>query len=98
MDLSSPEGFSVNDGIYSDLCSFQYISVENALQNIRALGQGTLMAKVDIRKSYQLIPVHPTDPHLLGMQWQGQLFLDGVLPFGLQSAPIIFTAVANAAA
>ena len=30
------------------------------------------------------------------MRWEGQVFIDGVLPFGLQSAPLIFTALADA--
>jgi hypothetical protein len=55
------------------------------------------MAKVDIKKAYRMIPVHPADRHLLGMQWDGQLILDAALPFGLRSAPKIFTAVADAA-
>ena len=33
---------------------------------------------------------------LLGMQWQGRLFIDATLPFGLRSAPLIFSAVADA--
>ena len=33
---------------------------------------------------------------LLGMRWQGQLFCDATLPFGLRSAPLIFTVVADA--
>ena len=97
VDLSSPEGSSVNNGIYSKLCSLQYISVEDALRDIQALGRGTLMAKVDIKKAYRMVPVHPADRPLLGMQWGGHLFLDAALPFGLRSAPKIFTAVADAA-
>ena len=42
------------------------------------------------------IPVHPDDRSLLGMRWQGQLYCDATLPFGLRSAPIIFSAVADA--
>jgi len=30
------------------------------------------------------------------MQWRGQFFIDAVLPFGLRSAPLIFTTVADA--
>ena len=32
----------------------------------------------------------------MGFQWQGQRYVDGMLPFGLRSAPKIFTAVADA--
>ena len=46
----------------------------------------------------------PPDPHtpmardryLLGMRWNGSLYVDVMLPFGLRSAPKIFTAVADA--
>jgi hypothetical protein len=55
------------------------------------------MAKIDIKSAYRTIPVHPDDRALLGMVWNGQLFIDTTLPFGLRSAPIIFTAVADAA-
>ena len=68
VDLSSPEGFSVNDGVYDHLCSLKYISVEDALAEIRKLGKGTLLAKVDIQKAYRMVPVHPADRPLLGMQ------------------------------
>lgn len=42
------------------------------------------------------MPVHPHDRHLLGMCWEGQVFIDQALPFGLRSAPKLFTAVADA--
>ena len=44
-----------------------------------------------------MVPVHPHDRWLLGMQWEGRLYVDTVLPFGIQSAPKIFSAVADAA-
>ena len=46
--------------------------------------------------AYRNIPVHPEDRHLLGMAWRGRLYIDTTLPFGLRSAPKIFTAVADA--
>jgi hypothetical protein len=97
VDLSSPEGFSVNDGIEVPRCSLRYMSVEDALAMVKQLSQGTLLAKVDLQKAYRIIPVHPTDRHLLGMRWEGNIFVDAALPFGLRSAPKIFTAVADAA-
>ena len=33
---------------------------------------------------------------LLCMHWQGRLFIDATLPFGLRSAPLIFSAIADA--
>ncbi len=54
------------------------------------------MAKIDIRHAYRNVPVHPDDRHLLAMQWNNEILIDKVLPFGLRSAPLIFTAIADA--
>ena len=40
--------------------------------------------------------MHPEDRPLLGMVWEGALFVDAALPFGLRSTPKIFTALADA--
>ena len=96
LDLSSPKGRSVNDGIDGAYCSLSYVSVDNAAQLICRQGKGALMAKVDIQNAYHTIPVHPDDRALLGMVWNNQLSIDTTLSFGLRSAPIIFTAVADA--
>ena len=45
------------------------------------------MVKADIQEAYRMVPVHPEDQHLLGMHWEGFLYIDKVLPFGLRSAP-----------
>ena len=54
------------------------------------------MAKMDIKIAFRVVPVHPDDRMLLGMMWDGHYYVDGVLPFGLRSAPKIFNALANA--
>ena len=95
VDLSSPAGGSVNDGISPELSSLSYISVDEVMRRVLELGRGALMAKADIKQAYRNMPVHPDDRDLLGMQWQGQLLVDGCLPFGLRSAPLLFTVVAD---
>ena len=96
VDLSSPEGASVNDGIDSSLCSLSYITVDDAARAIEKAGRGARLAKVDIKSAYRMIPIHPEDRPLLGMMWKGALYVDAALPFGLRSAPKIFTGVADA--
>ena len=54
------------------------------------------MAKADIKAAYRRVPVHPDDRLLLGMKWKGECFVDAMLPFGLRSAALIFTAIADA--
>ena len=43
-----------------------------------------------------MVPVHPNDQSLLGILWDGRIYIDKMLPFGLRSAPIIFSVVADA--
>ena len=46
-----------------------------------------------------MVPLHPDDCLLLGMQWEHNLYVeivDETLPFGLRSTPRIFTAIADA--
>ena len=59
-------------------------------------GKGAVLAKVDIESAYRLIPVHPIDRPLQAMEWEGQIYIDPMLPFGLRSAPKLFNAVADA--
>lgn len=53
------------------------------------------MAKIDIKSAFRLVPVHPTDRHLLGMKWKEYTFIDTCLPFGLRSAPKLFNVLAD---
>ena len=62
----------------------------------RDLGPGAQLAKLDICRAYRIVPVHPQDRPLLGMSWRDQCYIDTTLPFGLRSAPKIFSALADA--
>lgn len=95
VDLSSPKGFSVNDGIDPCLCSLKYTSVAEAADLVNRLGKGALMAKIDLKSAYRMVPVHPQDQPFLGIEWRGSILVDQALPFGLRSAPKLFTAVAD---
>ena len=94
-DLSFPDGASVNDAIDPRLCSLKYVTVNQVTKKAMQLGKGSLIAKIDIKSAYRLVPVSPLDRLYLGMQWDGQ-YVDGMLPFGLRSAPKIFNAIADA--
>ncbi len=84
MDLSSPDGHSVNHGITKELATLSYVTVDEIVGKILALGEGALIAKMDIKQAYRSIPVHPDDRTLLG---EGEV---STLSFGLRSAPLIF--------
>ena len=67
--------------------------MEAVAQVAQRLGNGALMAKLDIKSAYRLVPVHLSDRHLLGVEWNGAIYMyvHGMLPFGLRLAPKIFT-------
>ena len=77
--------------MFTEVCDSEPVA-KKALQ----LGRGLLIAKIDIKSAYRLVPVSPLDRHYLGMQWDGQIYVDRMLPFGLRSAPKIFNAIADA--
>ncbi len=86
LDLSSPTGQSVNNGVGKELASLSHVSVDDVVNRVQQLGKGAMMAKMDVKQAYQNIPVHPLDRHLLGMNWAGKTYVDTTLPFGLRSA------------
>ena len=47
----------------------------------------------DISSAYRHIPMHPASTQYLGFEWEGQFYQFLVLPFGLSTAPRIFTTV-----
>ena len=98
VDLSFPAGHSVNDGMDRDLASIRYTSLDDAVHLILRLGPGTQLVKLDLKDAYRMVPVHPEDQHLLGIQWNDSTYIDRALPFGLRTAPKIFTAVSDAMA
>jgi len=69
--------------------------VDSAIECIKQIGQGTLLAKIDIKSAFRLLPVHPADRHLLSMKWDQNIFIDTCLPFGLRSAPKLFNVLAD---
>ena len=93
-DLSYPSGSSVNDGIPSELCSLTYVTIDNAILNILESGKDTMLAKIDIKSAFRLLPVHPADRHLLGMRWKDRIYINHCIPFGLRSAPKLFNILA----
>ena len=96
LDLSSPRGASVNDGIPREPYSMHYVSVDDAIRHLITFGPGALMTKFDVEAAYRNIPMHPADRYLLGMRWRDHYFVDLVLPFGLRPAPFLFDTVASA--
>ena len=65
---------------------------------IQQMGRGSHLVKVDLKNAYRMVPIHPDEKPLLGVCWNGNVYVDHALPFGLCLAPKIFSAVADAVA
>ena len=74
----------------------KYITVDQVAKQAITLAEGSLITKTDIKSAYRLIPVAPKDHLYLGIKWEGKVYIDGMLSFGLQSASKNFNAVADA--
>ena len=69
--------------------------MDAAIRHILSLGTGSLLAKLDVKNAFRLLPVHIADRHLLAMRWNDQIYIDTCLPFGLRSAPKLFNALVD---
>lgn len=59
IDLSSPEGCIVDDGVRESLCLLSYVYVDTAVIMAVRNGCGILVTKVYIQNVYCTILVHP---------------------------------------
>ena len=50
-------------------------------------------ASIDLKDAYFHIPIHPQSTHLLRFVWKGKVYEFLVVPFGLCTAPFIFTKI-----
>ena len=83
--LSSPYGDSVNTFIPPEFSTVKYATVDDAINFIKVLGRSCVLAKTDVRSTFRIIPVHPSDHPLLGLQWKGQWYYVRCLPMGCSS-------------
>jgi len=100
LDLSWPEGASVNNRISKDFylgrpVSLTYPAVNDIADQIIQLGPGCLLFKRDLKCAYRQLPVDPFDYPLLGYSWHDS-FLIFRLPMGLGSAAMACQRVTNA--
>ena len=70
-DLSAPVGSSINDGIDKDQFPVQYSTVDDAVELISKYGTGTILAKIDLKAAFRMVPFNPKDWDLLSIKWQG---------------------------
>ena len=92
VDLSSPEGASVNTYIEDEDATVSYVKLDEVFDRLVEMGPGTLLFKIDIERAYRILPVRKEDRRLLGIKFEEEYFVDATLPFGGRSCAKIFNA------
>lgn len=91
LDLSYPEGESVNDFISKDFylgekVNLSYPGVDDLVDIVKQKGKGCLLFKRDLKRAYRQFPIDPGDASLLGYSFNGKIYFDKILSMGCRSS------------
>ena len=100
IDLSFPHGNSVNAGIAKDIYFntpfiLELPTIHNITNQIKSLGRGVKLYKVDISRAFHYVKLDPRDYDLLGLH-HNDWFLDTCLPFGYCHGSALFQHLSDA--
>ena len=95
MHLSFPYGTSVNDFIDPDKVSTQYEQLDHTIQLVIQQGQFCWIAKGDVQSTFRIVPIMFKHIKCLGIKFEGQYFVDIMLPFGSAISCAIFEDIAT---
>ena len=87
---------TVNNFINDTFTKVQYIKSDEAVEMRLTLGPSCYLGKTDIKSAFCLVPLHPSEYHLLGMKNLEKCYVDKCLPFGMVSSCQIFKKVSTA--
>ena len=95
LNLSSPKGRAVNEGIDPDQFPTVMSSTTKWLRALKRAGPGCKMAKCDWSDAYKHLSVHQDDLDLQWFQWLGKGFCELSLVFGGASSAGLFDRLAK---
>lgn len=95
-DLFCPRGNSVNDYNPGTYGSSEYVAVNDAIEAILLVGRGAILIKQDLAEAFRHIPIALADRWLLRFLWNGIIYEERFIPFGLRTAPFMFDLFAKA--
>ena len=101
VDLSWPEGFSVNDGIskrdYIDgPMTISLPTTDDMERAVVRAGRGAFLYKTDLSRGYRQLRVDPLDWPFLSFQHRSNFYMDICPPFGLRSSAMAMQRVSQA--
>ena len=76
------DGSSLNENIPKEFTTVKYASFLDAVKVVQGQGPGCFLAKSDISDAFRLLPLHPSQYHLMGFQFKGKFYYDKCLPMG----------------
>jgi hypothetical protein len=89
-NLSHPSENSLNDFIDPEFCSVRYAGIDDAVEMIKRIGKGGMLAKADTKNAFRLLKVAPSDFDQLGFRFEGKYYFDKCLPMGASISCSIF--------
>ena len=101
VDLSWPDGLSVNDGIQTDWyldgpARITLPTVDYMEGRLLELGRGAYLYKTDLARGYRQLRVDPADWPLLGFHHNGKWYMDICPPFGLRTSALFMQRTSEA--
>ena len=99
IDLNFPHGTSVNSGVTKDMYLgtpfvLKLPTIDTVTDQIKALGRGCMMYKIDISRAFRHVKLDPMDYDLLGLCHERHYTC---LPFGYRNGSMIFQHIRDAA-
>ena len=100
IDLSFPQGLSVNTGVTKDTYLdtpfiLKLPTIDTITNQVKALDRGCKLYKVDISRAFRHIKLDPKDYNLLGLR-HDTYCVDTCLPFGYRNGSALFQRIRDA--
>lgn len=70
-----------------------HFKIEDLRTTLKLMSRNCYMATIDIKDAYHFIKIHPESRKFLRFEWKNKLYECNVLPFGLSTAPYVFTKI-----
>jgi len=95
LNLSAPDGMSVNEGITAGNFPATMSSTAKWLRMLQRTGRGSWLLKVDWQDAYKHVRVNSADVRLQWFEWLGMYFAELCLVFGAASSAGIYDRAAK---
>ena len=80
---SGPISDSVNSGIDREFSRVEYETLDTCIAIVAKIGVGCIMSKSDVKNAFRILKVNKADYRFTGFSFDGNIYWDKNLPFGL---------------